>query len=509
MKPMLLGASLLFLLGCQPPSGVQAPTQAGAPETTKTKPALQESLRRTIPWKPPVATTAIISPGKRLALIQYHGARWKLWNLVSARPLEARLPPHMTAAAFIPNSPYLLVNDTDCPTGTCLHMWDAATGTAERSIIDVIPADAGRLRGLAVSADGKRVITGHETGLLCLWDLDRGRLLKASEDRAPLFTIRLLSDGKHALTQGYASGLWDVAKARLLKRPDGINYGEFLDVSADGKLALVLRIRLPDEVTALELWDLATDRAGTTLESHKGRSHGWVGAFTADGRNIVSCGGEEATSTTRWDVSSGKAVWTVKTGRVIGLSADSTLALSAGQDGTVKLWDTVQGRFLRLLSAGRDGTRDPAVLEALRQMLRSDGADTRRAAVEDLAKAGQDAVPDLAGALRDPDAAVRRQAAEGLGALGCKAGAAREPLVRALRDPDRRCCVAAALALAAVDDKSAAVPRVWTTPSATRTARCAMTRPPRSARLARRRSRTSGARCVTRTPRCAAGRRTG
>ena len=55
----------------------------------------------------------------------------------------------------------------------------------------------------------------------------------------------------------------------------------------------------------------------------------------------------------------------------------------------------------------------------------------------DMGPAAQDAVPELVRLLKDPDAAVRRAAAEALGQIGPAAKDAVPELVKLLKDPDK------------------------------------------------------------------------
>ena len=74
-----------------------------------------------------------------------------------------------------------------------------------------------------------------------------------------------------------------------------------------------------------------------------------------------------------------------------------------------------------LTSCGKEGESEGKPVSYWRQALRDQNPKTRRAAAAALGKAGteaRDAVPELAGALKDPDEGVRVKAANALWSIG-------------------------------------------------------------------------------------------
>jgi WD40 repeat protein len=81
-------------------------------------------------------------------------------------------------------------------------------------------AHDGGVNALSISADGKRLITGGEDHVACVWNADNGGQLAALKDATqPLYAVALSPDGKIAAGAG-RDGIvyvWDVEKKALLQ----------------------------------------------------------------------------------------------------------------------------------------------------------------------------------------------------------------------------------------------------------------------------------------------------
>lgn len=237
-----------------------------------------------------------------------------------------------------------------------LLLWDAFAGTAVRSL----EGHEGHVTAVAMTADGHFALSGSEDGTVRLWDLRRARALKTLPVRGKVFALTLSSDARYAVISSAGSDnflgidgtlveLWDLEKERPLRRLEGHS-------SAVKALAMTPDARRlvsgADDQKAV-LWDL---QRGEPLRKFVGHEH-FVSsvAISADGQHILS--GSWDRSLRLWDARTGKckAILRGHDGIVTSacLSDDASLAVSASWDNTVRVWDLVRLRCIRTLQGHR------------------------------------------------------------------------------------------------------------------------------------------------------------
>jgi len=171
--------------------------------------------------------------------------------------------------------------------------------------------DHDRVNKIAISADGRRMISGHSSGNVILWDLETKQAL-------------------HVLD---AHG-WSVAGVAM--SPDGTTA---VSGDIDGEL---------------KLWDVTTSRLIRSWLGHERGSYGIV--YTSDGKRLVTGSGDRTIKL--WDLGASKELrrFDGHSGTVyaLALSSDDKRILSASLDGTARLWDIDTGNELALF-IGHDG----------------------------------------------------------------------------------------------------------------------------------------------------------
>jgi WD40 repeat protein len=201
---------------------------------------------------------------------------------------------------------------------------------------------------IAISEDGKEIVSAGSCGTLRLWDAVTGTpvwTVKASE--RTIFHVALSPDGRLVATSGADATvrLWDAttgAPVRALSKHPGTVY--YVSFSPDGR-----RLASCGDHGKIYLWDVATgephELVGPTL-----------GVFEVlwfpDGRRLLSCGLDKAIRF--WDAGTGSELSRIDDahGTLVGHLALSPLAkkiLSQSWDGTVKVWDAATGALLREL----------------------------------------------------------------------------------------------------------------------------------------------------------------
>ena len=237
-----------------------------------------------------------------------------------------------------------------------LILWDAFAGTAVRTL----EGHEGHVTSIVVTPDGRYALSGSEDGIVKLWELQTGRTLKAVRLRGKVFALTLSSDARFAAISSAGSDnflgidgttvdLWDLEKERPLRRLEGHTSAvKALAMTPDGR-----RLVSGADDQKVVLWDLLR---GEPLRTLLGHQH-FVSsvAISADGQQVLS--GSWDRSLRLWDARTGKckAVLHGHDGIVtsVRLSEDGTVAVSASWDNTVRVWDLVRQRCIRTLQGHR------------------------------------------------------------------------------------------------------------------------------------------------------------
>ncbi|BCY09090.1 WD40 repeat domain-containing protein [Actinoplanes sp. L3-i22] len=202
---------------------------------------------------------------------------------------------------------------------------------------------AGKTKALALSPDGRRLVTVDKDRRVRLWEVSDGTLrheVEAVADRAVFApdgeTIALV--GSHDVT------MWHPASGGLSPAfPDGeggSRLREAIAFSPDGRLAAA-----PADLDKVLIWDLGTAEVVRTLsgvDSGCAVAFSWFGGLLAvapfDGAPLVY---DVATGTRRHEL----------IGHLAGVAAlafgpDGTTLVTASTDGAARIWDTDTGALL-------------------------------------------------------------------------------------------------------------------------------------------------------------------
>ena len=165
-------------------------------------------------------------------------------------------------------------------------------------------------KGVAFSADGKRLASGDDSGRIQLWELD--------------------TSGHPIVLSGHGHQVWALA------------------FSVDGTW-----LASGDRAGEVRLWDAADATMVRSIEAHD-TAVWWLG-FTSDGEHLVTAGEMQVRI---WDVETGERVAQLAHGEArvtrAALSPDDSLLAVASTDGAVRLWQVATESMIKEIAVEDD-----------------------------------------------------------------------------------------------------------------------------------------------------------
>jgi RNA polymerase sigma factor (sigma-70 family) len=399
-----------------------------------------------------VAFLAVSPDGRRVATSAYDGTT-RVWDAATGRQL--RQFDRSGPCAFTPDGESLISGGLRDGT---VRAWDLATGRELWQFRD----HPGSIRAMALTPDGKRLVTAGNDSTLRLWDLTTRRLVHDFGGKQAEWPhgLALSADGATlaSLHNNRGVRLWDVASGKLLRHlpMEGDCTTGSLAFAPDGRTLAASCALNGGRERAVRLWDVATGAEVRRLPGHGGPLDAL--AFSPDGRTLL-WGGQHETTLWLWEVRTGGVRRQLRGHRdqiaCVAFTPDGRRLVSGSADGTALVWDAcpparAAGALpaeeldrLWAALADKDAARgyeamralagaprqaaalvrghvppvpraDPRRLERLLSELDGDDFGEREAAARELERAGAGAEQALRRALgAKPSAEVRRRA-EGL-----------------------------------------------------------------------------------------------
>jgi WD40 repeat protein len=251
----------------------------------------------------------------------------------------------VTAVAVSPDGRTIVSGSYD----RTVKVWEAASGRLLRSL----EGHTDWVTAVAVSPDGRTIVSGSRDRTVQVWEAGSGRLLRSLEGHTDWVTaVAVSADGRTIVSgsEDCTVKVWEADSGRLLRSLEGHIVGvRAVAVSPDGRT-----IVSGSSDDTVKVWAAGSGRLLRSLEGHTAAVT--AVAFSPDGRTIVS--GSEDCTVKVWAADSGRLLRSLE-GHIVGVRAvavspDGRTIVSGSEDCTVKVWAADSGRLLRSLEGHTD-----------------------------------------------------------------------------------------------------------------------------------------------------------
>jgi WD40 repeat protein len=175
-----------------------------------------------------------------------------------------------------------------------VRLWDLQEPEPEKTP-RVLSGHKGPVQSLAISEDGRYLVTGSVDNAARVWDLhaaDPEKTVRVFDGHIrPVRDVAISPDSRYLVTGSERVQLWDLQSAqpertvRVLRREDGYGYGGRLAISPDWRYVAVGN---PLDNSAC-VWDLKAADPEKTLRLFGGHDRPvWASAFSPDGRYLLT-----------------------------------------------------------------------------------------------------------------------------------------------------------------------------------------------------------------------------
>jgi WD40 repeat protein len=318
------------------------------------------------------AKHAVFSPdGKRLASAI---ARPAIWNLNADHEGTILSGPgsDIWTVALSPDGKTIVSGDTD----GAIKRWDVL----HRRQVLAVKGHEAPIRGIAFSPQGDQIASVSDDKTLKIWAADKLEEIRTLRGHTGgLLGVAYSPDGKKILSGGCdrTIRLWNADRGdEILQREAHAYPVRSVAFSPCGKL-----LASGGDEGLVKLWDAAGGRLLHTLAGHSSYVNSLD--FTRNGKRLVA--GSQDTVLTVWDTDSGKEALRLRGHmgplgdvRAVAFSPDGTRIVSGSRDRSLIVWDTATGQDVLTLTGHADDVRSVAFSQDGKRIVSSSADGTIR-----------------------------------------------------------------------------------------------------------------------------------
>ncbi|MBD2492862.1 WD40 repeat domain-containing protein [Nostoc sp. FACHB-280] len=220
--------------------------------------------------------------------------------------------------------------------------------SADSSLLRTLTGHTASVNVVAITPDGKQVISASSDKTIKVWNLAKGKeLVTLTGHKGGVTAIAVTPDGKQVISGSFDQTLkvWNLAEAKELFTLDGhedrINA---ITITPDG-----LKIISASDDKTLKVWELQTGKPLFTFRKHTGGINDI--AITPDGLRVVSASYDQTLKV--WNLETGQEILSFKRHissvvKVV-ISPDDQKVISISSNNHIKFWDLETGIQLHTL----------------------------------------------------------------------------------------------------------------------------------------------------------------
>ncbi|CDF39810.1 WD40-repeat containing protein [Chondrus crispus] len=287
------------------------------------------------------ATRATFCERKGYVVVGYEDGTLRLWSTSEKKVLRS-FHGHRSKVACVAMSGdgRRVVSGSE---DMSVRVWDVETGA---QVGEALVGHTRDMNSVAMSGDGRRVVSGSEDRSVRVWDVETGAQVGKAlvGHTSSVLCVAMSGDGRRVV-----SGSAD-KRVRVWDVETGAQVGDALVGHTDWVCSVAMsgdgrRVASGSFDKSVRVWDVETGaQVGEALVGHT--SDVWSVAMSGDGRRVVS--GSMVDSVRVWDVERGAQVGEALVGHTssvfcVAMSGDGKRVVSGSFDKSVRVWDVETG----------------------------------------------------------------------------------------------------------------------------------------------------------------------